>query len=109
MSELAIRQASKPVCVNLSAAMGSTQFGVALALASGRNGLKEYWDGYKQADVHAGMKKIELRKEPGFGLGGRQAQIAIALKDGRSVTRSSVEPKGEPTNPLTPEEHEAKF
>lgn len=109
MSELAIRQASKVVCTNLNAAMGSTQFGVALALASGRNGLKEYWDGYRRADVHAGMKKIELQKEPGFGLGGRQAQIVIALKDGRSVTRSSVEPKGEPTNPLSPEELEAKF
>jgi 2-methylcitrate dehydratase PrpD len=109
MSELAIRQASKPVCLNLNAAMGSTQFGVALALASGRNGLKEYWDGYKKADVHAGMKKIELQKEPAYGLGGRQAQIDIALKDGRMVTRSSVEPKGEPTNPLTGEELEAKF
>jgi 2-methylcitrate dehydratase PrpD len=89
--------------------MGSTQFGVALALASGRNGLKEYWDGYKKTDVHAGMKKIELQKEPAYGLGGRQAQIDIALKDGRMVTRSSVEPKGEPTNPLTGEELEAKF
>ena len=56
-------------CTNLNAAMGSTQFGVALALASGRNGLKEYWDGYKQADVHDGMQKIELQKEPDFGLG----------------------------------------
>jgi 2-methylcitrate dehydratase PrpD len=109
MSELAIRQASKPVCVNLNAAMGSTQFGVALALASGRNGLKEYWDGYKKPDVHAGMKKIELQKEPAYGPGGRQAQIDIALKDGRMVTRSSLEPKGEPTNPLSGEELEAKF
>jgi 2-methylcitrate dehydratase PrpD len=109
MSELAIRQASKPVCTNLNAAMGSTQFGVALALASGRNGLKEYWDGYKKADVHAGMKKIELQKAPAYGVGGRQAQIDITLKDGRIVTRSSVEPKGEPTNPLTASELEGKF
>jgi 2-methylcitrate dehydratase PrpD len=109
MSELAIRQASKPVCVNFNAAMGSTQFGVALALTSGRNGLKEYWDGYRKADVHAGMKKIELRKEPAYGVGGRQARIVIALKGGRAVTRSSAEPKGEPTNPLTDEELEAKF
>jgi 2-methylcitrate dehydratase PrpD len=109
MSELAIRQASKVVCTNLNAAMGSTQFGVALALASGRNGLKEYWDGYKKADVHAGMKKIALEKAPAFGIGGRQAEIHITLNDGRVVTRSSVEPKGEPTNPLTPSELEAKF
>ncbi|MBN9280453.1 MAG: MmgE/PrpD family protein [Hyphomicrobium sp.] len=109
MSKLAIRQASKPVCTNLNAAMGSTQFSVALSLASGGNGLKEYWDGYKQSDVHSGMNKVELREEPAYGLGGRQAQIDIALKDGRKVTRSSEEPKGEPSNPLAPAELEAKF
>jgi len=109
MSELAIRQASKPVCTNLNAAMGSTQFGVSLALTSGRNGLKEYWDGYKKVDVHAGMKKIELQKAAAYGVGGRQAQIEITLKDGRKVSRSSVEPKGEPTNPLTAAELDAKF
>ncbi len=109
MSELAIRQASKPVCPNLNAAMGSTQFGVALALASGRNGLKEYWDGYKDADVHAGAKIVELRAEPAYGLAGRQATIDIVLKDGRTVSHSSLEPKGEPSNPLSADDLEAKF
>lgn len=109
MSELAIRQASKPVCPNLNAAMGSTQFGVALALAAGGNGLKEYWDGYKNADVHAGARRVELRAEPAYGLGGRQAKIDILLKDGRTVSRSSVEPKGEPSNPLSADDLEAKF
>ena len=109
MSELAIRQASKPVCTNLNAAMGSTQFSIALALASGGNGLKEYWEGYKQAEIHAGMKKVELQKEPAYGLGGRQALIEIFMKDGRRVQRSSLEPKGEPTNALTGRELEAKY
>jgi 2-methylcitrate dehydratase PrpD len=109
MSELAIRQASKPVCPNLNAAMGSTQFGVALALAAGRNGLKEYWDGYKNADVHAGAQRVELRAEPAYGLGGRQAKIDILLKDGRAVSSSSVEPKGEPSNPLSADDLETKF
>jgi 2-methylcitrate dehydratase PrpD len=109
MSELAIRQASKPVCTNLNAAMGSTQFGVALALDSGANGLKEYWDGYKNPDIHAGAKKIELHAEPAYGLGGRQARIDIVLKDGRSVNHSSVEPKGEPSNPLSADDLHAKF
>jgi len=109
MSKLAIRQASKPVCTNLNAAMGSTQFSVALALASGGNGLKEYWLGFKQSDIHEGMKKIELHEEPAYGLGGRQAQINIVLKDGRRVSRRSEEPKGEPSNPLTADELEAKF
>lgn len=109
MSELAIRQASKPAVTNLNAAMGSTQFSVALALVAGKNGLKEYWDGYKQDDVHAGMNKVELVKEPSYGLGGRQSQVEIALKNGKLVSRSSLEPKGEPTNPLTGDELEAKF
>jgi 2-methylcitrate dehydratase PrpD len=109
MSELAIRQASKPVCTNLNAAMGSTQFGVALALGSGANGLKEYWDGYKNPDIHAGAKRIELRAEPAYGLGGRQATIDIVLKDGRTVTHSSIEPKGEPSNPLSAEDLHGKF
>ena len=109
MSELAIRQASKTVCSNLNAAMGSTQFGVALALELGANGLKEYWDGYKNSAVHAGAKKVELRPKSEFGLGGRQAKIDIVMKDGRTVTHSSVEPKGEPSNPLSAHELEAKF
>jgi 2-methylcitrate dehydratase PrpD len=109
MSELAIRQASKPVCPNLNAAMGSTQFGVALALAAGGNGLKEYWDGYKNAAIHAGAKLVELHAEPAYGLSGRQARIDIRLKDGRSLSLSSVEPKGEPSNPLGADELEAKF
>lgn len=109
MSELAIRQASKPKVTNLNAAMGSTQFSIALALAAGKNGLKEYWDGYKQTGVHDGMQKVALQKEADYGLGGRQARIDIALKDGKVVTRSSLEPKGEPTNPLTSAELETKF
>ena len=109
MSELAIRQASKPKVTNLNAAMGSTQFSIALALAAGKNGLKEYWDGYKQTGVHDGMQKVALQKEADYGLGGRQARIDIALKDGKVVTRSSLEPKGEPTNPLTSAELESKF
>jgi 2-methylcitrate dehydratase PrpD len=31
------------------------------------------------------------------------------MKDGRKVSRSSLEPKGEPTNALTMDELEAKF
>src|SRR5581483_11321482 len=83
MSELAIRQASKPVCTSLNASMGSTQFSVALALAAGKNGLKEYWQGFKQAEVHEGSKKIALEREAAYGLGGRQAAVEIVLRDGR--------------------------
>jgi 2-methylcitrate dehydratase PrpD len=109
MSELAIRQASKPAPSNLNAAMGSTQFSVALALALGGNGLKEYWDGYKMPEVHDGAKRVQLQPEPAFGLGGRQAVVEIRLRDGQVVRHRSEEPKGEPANPLTPQELERKF
>lgn len=109
MSQLAIRQASKSPCPNLNVAMGSTQFGVALALAAGSNGLGDYWEGFKNADVHETAKLVTLKPEADFGFSGRQARVEVALKDGRTVTRSSEEPKGEPTNPLTPEELERKY
>jgi 2-methylcitrate dehydratase PrpD len=109
MSELAIRQASKPKAANLNAAMGSTEFSVALALAVGSNGLREYWDGFKNREIHEKAAHIRVRQEPAYGLTGRQADIAIALKGGNTVKLSSVEPKGEPTNPLSPEELERKF
>lgn len=109
MSELAIRQASKPVCTNLNAAMGSTQFSVALALTAGKNGLKEYWQGFKQSEIHEGSKKVQLECEAAYGLGGRQAAINIVLRDGRTVQLSSLEPKGEPTNPLSAAELEQKY
>ena len=51
MCELSIRQASAQGAPNLNAAMGSTEFGVALALAGGRNGLREYWDGFNDQRV----------------------------------------------------------
>lgn len=109
MSELAIRQASKPNCPNLNAAMGSTQFSVALALAAGNNGLKEYWDGYKEKAIHDGAKKVELRAEPAYGLGGRQSVVEVALRGGVTVRHSSEEPKGEPSNPLSADELERKY
>lgn len=109
MSELAIRQASKPECANLNVAMGSTEFGVALALARGGNGLRDYWEGFSDRDVHDALRRVRLVAEPDFGLTGRQAALRVALADGSRRERSSREPKGEPTNPLTREELDAKF
>lgn len=109
MSELAIRQASKPEPSNLNAAMGSTQFGVALALARGQNGLREYWEGFEDPEVHAGSAKVTLRAEASYGLGGRQAHVTVRTRDGQVREYSSQEPKGEPGNPLTAEELERKY
>ncbi|MES2183409.1 MAG: MmgE/PrpD family protein [Pseudomonadota bacterium] len=110
MCELSIRQASKPQVPNLNAAMGSTQFGVALALERGRNGLREYWDGFKAADVHTAAGTItNLINEPAYGVTGRQAAVELKLKNGKTVRREQPEPKGEPTNPLTEQELSDKF
>lgn len=109
MSELAIRQASKPRPANLNAAMGSTQFGIALALTTGQNGLREYWEGFENEAVHEGSTRVELHAEKSYGLGGRQAHIAVHTRDGRVIEHSSEMPKGEPGNPLTREELDAKY
>jgi 2-methylcitrate dehydratase PrpD len=110
MCELSIRQASKPKPPNLNAAMGSTQFSVALALTNGRNGLREYWDGFKDQKIHAATSnQITLIPEPAYGLTGRQAAVELTLKNGKILRREQPEPKGEPSNPLTDQELADKF
>ncbi len=110
MCDLSIRQASKPKPPNLNAAMGSTQFGVALALEIGSNGLREYWDGFKNPSIlDAAAKRTTLIPEPAYGLTGRQAAVELILKNGKVVRREQEEPKGEPNNPLTDKELAGKF
>lgn len=110
MCELSIRQASNPKSPNLNAAMGSTQFGVALALDRGRNGLREYWDGFKAPAVHtAAGERTTLICEPAYGVTGRQAAVELKMKDGKVLRREQPAPKGEPSNPLTDTELADKF
>lgn len=109
MSQLAIRQASKPSCANLNVAMGSTEFSLALALAGGGNGLRDYWQGFKDRRIHDAISRVELVVQPAFGVGGRQAVVEVTLKDGRTLSRNSELPKGEPENPLTASELDAKY
>lgn len=109
MSELAIRQASKLPCPNLNVSMGSTQFGIALALSTGSNGLRDYWQGFKRKEVHEAASHVRLVAEPEFGLGGRQAILEVRLKDGRVLKRRQEEPRGEPGNPFSTEDLERKF
>lgn len=110
MCELSIRQASKPKPPNLNAAMGSTQFSVALALEIGRNGLREYWDGFNNQKIHdASSTQTTLICEPVYGVTGRQAAVELTLKNGKVLRREQPEPKGEPANPLTEQELSDKF
>lgn len=109
MSALAIRQASKFPCPSLNAAMGSTQFGIALALLRGGNGLVDYWQGYSDKAIHDAASRVTLEIEPAFGVAGRQCVVRIRKKSGEELELSSKEPRGEPTNPLSGDELERKF
>lgn len=109
MSQLAIRQASKPECPTLGTAMGSTEFGVALALKGGSNGLRDYWRGFEDAEVHALAGRIILVVEPAYGLGGRQVAIDLASCDGRRLQLFQEEPRGEPGNPLSASDLAEKY
>jgi len=65
----------------------------------------------KDADTRNLMKKIKwvaLRREDFPGPFGYQ-EVTLRMKDGRAFNYKVEHPKGEPQNPLTPEEHEAKF
>jgi len=109
MSKLAIRQASKYPCPSMNAAMGSTQFGIALALSKGSNGLRDYWDAFNDNAIHTGGSKVTLVENPEFGIGGRQSVVSIETFDGRTMSHRQEEPKGEPTHPMSDAELEKKF
>ena len=109
MSQLAIRQASRLPCPNLNASMGSTQFGVALALLRGGNGLRDYWEGYEDRAVHELANRVILHVDESFGIGGRQAVVELTLTDGTRRSHREEEPRGEPTSPMSDEQIGGKF
>lgn len=109
MSELAIRQSGRTEVPNLNAAMGSTPFGVALALLHGANGLSDYTTGFADEEVHRVARHVELTAEPDYGLTGRQAAVDVTLSDSRTLTQAVEGPRGEPANPLPESELEKKF
>lgn len=109
MCELAIRQSGRSVTPNLNAAMGSTPFGVALALQGHLNGLKDYEEGFKDRRIHDVAAEVELVAEPSYGLMGRQAVVDVQLKDGQVFTHAVKGPKGEPDLPMSDSELENKF
>jgi len=109
LCELAIRQSGRTVTPNLNAAMGSTPFGVALALLFGANGLGDYEAGFEDRSVHDLAASVELVAEPSYGVMGRQAVVQVRLKDGRMLEHAVAGPKGEPDLPMTEDELESKF
>src|SRR3546814_13768931 len=98
MSQLAIRQASKPSCPTLQVAMGSTEFGVALGLLGGSNGLRDYWNAFGNQAVHDLAARVPTVVEPEFGVGGRQALVQLRLRGGRVLRHRPAEPTVKPTH-----------
>lgn len=109
MCGLAIRQSGRTEVPNLNAAMGSTPFGVALALARGENGLTAYREGFSDQRLHDISRTVELVEEPEFGEMGRQAIVEVTLQDGTVLQHRVEGPKGEPDNPMTDDELTTKF
>ncbi|AOM81842.1 MmgE/PrpD family protein [Salisediminibacterium beveridgei] len=110
--ELAFRQSGHKECKNLNQAMGSTPFGVALALTRGDNSLGDYWKGFEEQVNHDIVEKVEMiidLEDPGMGVMGRAATVEINLKDGTSHTHRVEAPKGEPEVPMTDDELDEKF
>jgi 2-methylcitrate dehydratase PrpD len=109
LSDLAIRQSGRKECTTLNSAMGSTAFGVALALTRGRNGLNEYWDGFKDPLVHSLAGRVVLVRDAEAGEMGRQSWVRVRLRDGRDRFQASALPKGEPLLPMSSYELLDKF
>lgn len=108
-SELAVRQSGRAEVPNLNSAMGSTPFGVALALVQGRNGLTQYREGFRDPMIHQLAGQVRMVTEPEFGVMGRQAVVEVATRDGRLLAKRVEMPKGEPEMPMGPDELRDKF
>jgi 2-methylcitrate dehydratase PrpD len=109
MSELSIRQSGRSEVSNLNAAMGSTPFGVALAILTGRNGLADYRTGFDDRRTHELAARVKLIADPAIGHMGRAARVTVEYADGRSETVAVGGPRGEPEFPLSAEELHAKY
>lgn len=109
MSELAIRQSGRTDAQNLNAAMGSTPFGVAVALLRGSNGLQDYSEAFTDRSFHDLAKRVRVESYEDAGVMGRSALVSLRLRDGRLCERRVAGPRGEPADPLSESELHEKF
>lgn len=108
-SELAIRQSGHKAVTTVGSAMGSTPFGVALALTVGSNQAEDYASHYQDDELRELLDRVDVVSHHEAGLMGRQAVVHVELSDGRTLRHESTVPRGEPQNPLSDIELEAKF
>ena len=91
----------------------STPFTVATALVHGSVRLVAFTpDRLADPDVQALMARIDVTVDPGCAAafpGARSARVTITLNDGRAYSHFQPHRKGDPEDPLTDAELEAKF
>lgn len=109
MSELAIRQSGKTEASSLNAAMGSTPFGVAVALMRGANGLPDYRAAFDDPRTQALARRVRIEPYEEAGVMGRSALVSIELQSGQVLEERVDGPRGEPSDPLSEAELRDKF
>jgi 2-methylcitrate dehydratase PrpD len=87
----------------------SGPFSVALAIAHGKAGYRDFMQGIRERTVLDLAKKIKMVEEPRLGLKDRTAIVNITTKDGKAYSQEINLAKGEPEVPLSKEEIEGKF
>ena len=96
-----------------SSARMSIPFSVAVALATGKAGIAEFAEPYvSDPSLLALTQRVDVVPDEELSRlvpDRRVAIVEVLLKDGVVLTEKVEYPKGEPENPLTSEENEAKF
>lgn len=98
---------------NPSSAKMSTPYSVAVMLLTGKAGLLEYMpEMLERKDVLEMAKKVRVMEDDSFSIhfpGKRGAEVALQLNNGKDLRYKVDLPKGEPENPLSDAELDAKY
>ena len=96
-----------------SSARMSIPFSVAVALATGKAGIAEFAEPYISDSVLLDLtQKVDIVPDEELSQlvpDKRVAIVKIIMKDGTAISSKVEYPKGEPENPLSPEENFTKF
>lgn len=96
-----------------SSARMSIPYSVAIALATGKAGIAEFAEPYvSDAAILDSTQKVDIIPDEELSKlvpDKRVAIVEVMMKDGKVFAEKVEYPKGEPENPLSPEENYAKF
>ena len=111
-STLAVRQTSEREPKSLMDARAfSTPFGVAAAFVLGRprisvHDFKTAWNNPAVMDL---SKRTFMHEDPEFGTATLACRVEVVCRSGQRLSASVALPKGEPENPITPQELQDKW